>query len=152
MSSRLFQKLREDTGLAYAIHSSASFFHDTGDLVIAGGLDSAKLPRGLKIIRRELEQLANRPPAPRELERARDYVLGQFELGLENTETQMMNLGEQWLGWGRIIPPAEIHRRLRGVTPADIAAAAQAFFRPERCCLTLVGPVKNAAPLADIFS
>src|SRR5205814_2127367 len=88
MSSRLFQVVREDRGLAYNIYSSLSFFDDTGDLVISAGLDTANLSKTLKLILRELRHLAATPPAATELRRARDYVIGQMDLSLENTESQ----------------------------------------------------------------
>ena len=98
MSSRLFQVVREDRGLAYNIYSSLSFFDDTGDLVISAGLDTDNVFRTLKLILRELRRLTEAPPAAAELRRARDYVIGQMDLSLESTESQMMWLGEQLLG------------------------------------------------------
>jgi predicted Zn-dependent peptidase len=112
MSSRLFQELRENRGLAYSIQSSLSFFHDAGTLDISVGLDTANLPQALKLILRELRRLAGQPPSRAELQRARDYVLGQFDLSLENTENQMNWLGEQWIGFGRIFSPETVKRRL----------------------------------------
>ena len=61
MSSRLFQTVREDQGLAYSIYSGNSFFDDTGDLVISAGLDLANLEKTLKIILRELKRLREEP-------------------------------------------------------------------------------------------
>src|SRR6185295_16544845 len=94
MSSRLFQLIREDRGLAYSIYSSPSFFQDTGDLVISAGLEAAHLHKTVGLIAGELRRLASRPPGIAELRRARDYVLGQIDLGRENTETQMNWIGE----------------------------------------------------------
>ncbi len=142
-SSRLFQEIREDRGMAYSIYSSLSFFDDTGDLVISAGLDTDNLPQTLKLILRELRRLSNVLPTAVELRRARDYVIGQMDLSLESTENQMMWLGEQLLGYGKIIPLAEFKRRLGEVTGAQIRAAARDFFRPERLNLALVSPLKS---------
>ena len=152
MSSRLFQVVREDRGLAYFIHSSLSFFDDVGDLVISAGLDTDKLQPTLKLIVRELRRLAATPPAAAELRRARDYVLGQFDLSLESTENQMMWLGEQLLGYGKTIAPAEIKRRLGEVTAGEIRAAARDFFRPERLNLALVSPLKTDRGLRHLLA
>src|SRR2546426_39701 len=143
MSSRLFQVVREDRGLAYNIYSSLSFFDDTGDLVIAAGLDTENLPKTPRLILRELRRLVEAPPAAAELRRARDYVIGQIDLSLENTESQMMWLGEQLLGYGKVIPALEVKRRLTRVTAGEIRAAARDFFRPERLNLALVSPLKS---------
>ena len=147
MSSRLFQVVREDRGLAYNIYSSLSFFDDTGDLVISAGLDTDNLPKALKLIMRELRRLTEAPPHAGEFRRARDYVLGQIDLGLESTENQMMWLGEQLLGYGKILSPSEIKRRLSEVTAAAIRSVARDFFRPERLNLALVSPLKSDSAL-----
>jgi predicted Zn-dependent peptidase len=143
MSSRLFQVVREDRGLAYSIYSSLSYFDDTGTLTISAGLDIANLTKTLKLIRHELEQLTKEIPSAPEFRRARDYVLGQIDLGLESTDSQMMMLGEQLLGYGKIILPAEIKRRLSAVKPGEIRDVAREFFRPERINLALVSPLKS---------
>ena len=132
MSSRLFQVVREDRGLAYSIYSTPSFFSDTGDLVISAGLDTDNVTKVLQLILRELRRLREAAPSAAELRRARDYVIGQIDLSLESTDNQMNWVGEQLLGYGKILPPAQIKRRLREVTAGEIRAAARDFFRPER--------------------
>ena len=151
MSSRLFQVVREDRGLAYSIYSSPSFFHDTGDLVISAGLETDNLPGTLRLIVRELRRLIETPPGVAELRRACDYVIGQMELSLESTDSQMNWLGEQLLGYGRVFRPAEIKRRLREVTPLAIRSAARDFFRPERLNLAMVSSVKSDREVARVL-
>jgi predicted Zn-dependent peptidase len=151
MSSRLFQVIREDHGLAYNIYSTLSYFDDTGDLVISAGLDTGNLPGTLRLILRELRRLAQAPPSKAEFRRARDYVIGQLELSLESTENQMMWIGEQLLGYGKIFKPGEVKRRLAEVTAGQIRAVARDFFRPERLNLALVSPLKSDFKLAKLM-
>lgn len=151
MSSRLFQVVREDRGLAYNIYSSLSFFDDTGDLVISAGLDTANLAKTLKLILRELRRLREEPAAAGELRRARDYVIGQIDLSLENTESQMMWMGEQLLGYRKIVPAAQIKRRLARVSPADIRSAARDFIQPDRLNLALVSSLKSDAGIRRLM-
>jgi predicted Zn-dependent peptidase len=151
MSSRLFQVVREDRGLAYSIYSTPSFFADAGDLVISAGLDTDNLPKALRLVVREMRRLSETPPDIRELRRARDYLLGQIDLGLESTESQMNWLGEQLTGYGRIFSPAEVKRRLTSVTASEVRAVAREFFRPDRLTLALVSPLKNSAGLKSIL-
>jgi predicted Zn-dependent peptidase len=143
MSSRLFQLIREDLGLAYSIYSSPSFFDDTGDLVIAAGLDTDNVPKVLTLVMRELERLRERTPASAELRRAQDYVIGQIDLSLENTDNQMNWVGDQLLGYGNVLSPAEIKQRLRKTTGAQLRAAARDFLKPERMNLALVTPLRS---------
>jgi predicted Zn-dependent peptidase len=152
MSSRLFQAVREDRGLAYSIYSTASFFDDGGDLVISAGLDTENLFQTLRLILRELRRLRELPADASELRRARDFVIGQIDLGLETTDNQMNWIGEQWLGHGRIFKPAEVKRRLAQVTAAQIRAVARDFFRPDRVNLALVSPRRSARDLAPLLS
>lgn len=147
MSSRLFQVVREERGLTYSIYSNPSFFADTGDLVIAAGLDTDKLPRALRLILSEVRRLKNQPVSAAELRRARDYLLGQLELAQESTESQMNWTGDHLLSYNRVPRPAEMKRHITRVTAAQIMAAARDFFRPERLNLALVSPLKTAASI-----
>ena len=152
MSSRLFQVLREDHGLAYSIYSSLGFFDDVGVLNISAGVETENVDKAFRLIMREVHRLRQSLPSPAELRRARDYVIGQLDLSLENTENQMMWVGEQMLGYGRIFSPDDIKQRLLAVRASEIRAVARDFIRPERMSLALVSPLKNAARLARLLS
>jgi predicted Zn-dependent peptidase len=152
MSSRLFQVLREDRGLAYSVHSGLSFFDDVGSITISAGLDTERLPQALQLIMAELRRCADTPPAAGELRRARDYLLGQFDLSLESTENQMNWMGEQLLAYGKIVPPQEAKRRLAEVKPAQVRAVAREFFRPERLNLAVVSPLKQVHGLTALLN
>jgi predicted Zn-dependent peptidase len=143
MSSRLFQIVREDHGLAYSIYSSPSFFADTGDFVISAGLDTDNLEKTLRLITKELRRISERPPAIAETRRAQEYLVGQIDLGTESTESQMNNVGEQLLGYGKVITPSQMKSRLLKVSPPEIRSAAHDFFRSDRLNLALVTPLKS---------
>jgi predicted Zn-dependent peptidase len=152
MSSRLFQVVREDRGLAYSIYSTPSFFGDAGDLVISAGLDTDNVPKVLRLVLRELRRMREAAPSAAELRRARDYVVGQIDLSLESTESQMNWLGEQLLGYGKVLRPAQIKRRLREVTAGEIRAVARDFLRPERFNLALVSPLASDRAVARLLN
>ena len=151
MSSRLFQVVREDRGLAYSIYSTPSFFSDTGDLVISAGLDTDNVTKVLRLVLRELRRMREAAPSAAELRRARDYVIGQIDLSLESTDNQMNWVGEQLLGYGKILQPAQFKRRLRDVTAGEIRAVARDFLRPERFNLALVSPLASDRTVARIL-
>jgi predicted Zn-dependent peptidase len=152
MSSRLFQAVREDRGLAYSIYSTPSFFGDAGDLVISAGLDTDNLTKTLQLILRELRRIREAAPSAAELRRAQDYVIGQIDLSLESADNQMNWLGEHLLGYRRTFRPAEVKRRFRQVTGGEIRAVARAFFRSERLNLALVSPLKSERAAARILN
>jgi len=151
MSSRLFQVIREDRGLAYSVYSSPSFFHDTGDLVISAGLDTDNLLQVVRLILRELRRLRQAAPGAAELRRARDYVNGQIDLSQESTDQQMNWIGEQLLGYGTIFRPGHIKDRFARVTAAQIRHVAHELFRPDRLSLALVSPLASAAHLEGLL-
>ncbi|MGV3772790.1 MAG: M16 family metallopeptidase [Verrucomicrobiales bacterium] len=147
MSSRLFQVVREDHGLAYSICSSLSFFNDIGSLTISAGVETEKTVKAIKLIVEEMSKFAIKAPSLGEVKRSRDYCIGQLDLSLENTENQMMWIGENLLAHGRIPTPAEVKKHISQVTPAQIRAAAKSFFHAERLSLALVSPMKRATGL-----
>jgi predicted Zn-dependent peptidase len=151
MSSRLFQILREEKGLAYSVYSSWAFMEDTGAIVISAGLDHHDLEKSLRVIARELRKLGETSVGNAELRRARDFVIGQMELNLESTESQMNWLGESLLDYGKIVTPGEAKDRLLVVTAAAVRAAAREFLQPARLNLALVSPLENAGRLSEVL-
>ena len=85
------------------------------------------------------------------MRRAQDYVIGQVDLSLESADNQMNWMGEQLLGYGKILRPGQIKRRLREVTAGEIRAVARDFFRPERLNLALVSPLTSGRTVAKLM-
>ncbi len=135
MSSRLFQIVREKYGLAYSIHSSAHLQKDSGMLVVQAGLDRERGAKALQLIFREMLRFAEKPVKTAELKRAKDFVIGQLRLGLENTSSQMMWLGSHLLSHGRFIDPDEAIAKVQAVGADDILELAQTYFC--RSCLSV---------------
>lgn len=152
MSSRLFQVVREEHGLAYSINSSVNFHDDVGAISIGAGVETERVHEALAIIAREARWFQDNLPSRKEVSRARDYLVGQLELSLESAENQMMWIGEQWMGYGKIISPAEVKEKLQTVTPSDIRDAARSFIRPDRACLAVISPLKSDAQFRKILA
>ena len=140
MSSRLFQIVRERYGLAYAIHTSVDLFHDTGVLAVSAGVDPANLRRALALIVGELARLRRQPVPAGELRRAKDFVIGQLLLGLENTTARMMWAADNILNYDRFIQPDEVIAHLRAVTASDLRRLAGDVLRPGRLSAALIAP------------
>ena len=151
MSSRLFQVVREKHGLAYSIQTSTGFFSDTGAFVISAGLDTKRLQKTLALILREVRRIAAKPPTQEELDRARNYALGQLKLSLESTTNQMMWMGEHLLSYGYITEPQEIERRIKAVTVDDVGKVAADLFQPRRWNVAVIGPIKNSRKIEAAF-
>ena len=143
MSSRLFQIVREKHGLAYAVQSSFQMFEETGALVVSAGLDRARAADALRLIARELARLREKPVTRDELRRARDYLQGQFRLGLEGTSSQMQWIGETLNNYGRFVKPDEVLGHLMAVTPEEMQQVAAELFVAKHLTLSLVVPEKD---------
>ena len=152
MSSRLFQVIREQHGLAYSIQSSASYFADTGALIISAGLDAHRLQEALRLAMREMKKISRHALAAVELRRAKDYSIGQMHLGLESSSNQMMWLGEHLLVYGRIETPDEIERQIEAVTAADVRQVATDLFRDKHLNAAVITPTKDERTVAGLLT
>lgn len=141
LSSRLFQHIREEKGLAYSVYSYHTAYQGIGLFTIYLGLSKENLQAGLELVEQELAKLLQEPVPAAELERARQQVLGTFRLSLENTTNRMMRLGKQVLGLGRFIPVEEVEEKLRAVTAEDVQRLCAQAFRREQLTTVVLGPV-----------
>ncbi len=139
MSSRLFQTIREDQGLAYSIYSEMSPFRDTGSLCVYAGTSVDKTERVLQLTLQELRRLKEETASDVELKRAKDQLKSNMVIGLESSGSRMANLARQQMYFGRFFGVDEIMAEIQAVTTADIQALAQELFRPEALALTLLG-------------
>ena len=143
MSSRLFEEVREKRGLAYEIRSGAGHYQDTGSLTISAGVENRKVVLATEVILRELEKLMRKAVSQDELRRAKDYFLGQFLLGLEDTLDHLLWVGEKVLYFEKVPDREEVTRGVEMVTPAEIQKIAKQIFQRSQLNLTLIGPVKE---------
>ena len=143
MSSRLFQRLRERHGFCYSVQTSIVTLADTGAIQICAGLDPSKLRKALEMILNELQRICEAPPSAKELKKARDYTIGQTAMGLESTTNQMMWMGESLLGYGKILDPSELEKKVLAVEPHHVQQVACHCLHRGRLGVAVVGPVKQ---------
>jgi predicted Zn-dependent peptidase len=150
MSSRLFQSIREERGLAYDIGSYFNSYADTGNFVVSAGVDPVQLEPALRAILEELERISQQSIPDDELQRIKAYVRGSLVLGLEGTAQVASWLGSQEYTRGQILPVEEIVARIDAVSASDIQRVAQRCFAPGWRRLAVIGPYKPNR--ADFFS
>ena len=139
MSSRLFQTIREERGLAYSIYSDMSPYRDTGTLCVYAGTSSTKALAVVELIVAEFRQLKETPLSAEELKRAKDQLKGNILLGLESSNARMANLARQEMYFERFFTVEEIIARIDGVTAEAVQSMAQRLFDPESIAVTLLG-------------
>lgn len=143
MSSRLFEEVREQRGLAYEIKSSLNFFEDTGLIAISAGVEPKKAPLAIRVILRELGRLKRQKVSKSELRRAKDYFLGQLLLGLEDTLEHALWYGERILYEGKMPDVEEVRREVERVTERDLQNLSRMFFKTQAIHLALIGPLNS---------
>jgi predicted Zn-dependent peptidase len=139
MSSRLFQTIREDQGLAYSIYSEMNPFRDTGSLCIYAGTSVDKTQKVLQLTLQELRRLKEETVSDMELKRAKDQLKSNMVIGLESSGSRMANLARQQMYFGRFFGVDEIMQEIEAVTTTDVQQLAQELFKPETMALTLLG-------------
>ena len=140
MSSRLFQHIREDRGLAYAVFSNLTAYSDAGTLTVYAGCATDKLREVVDLTLAELSDLRERPVAGDELRRAKDHLKGSLMLGLESTSSRMSHLGREEIYFGRHITLDELLASIERVTVEDVQHTAQDLFQTQALAATVVGP------------
>jgi len=139
MSSRLFQNIREQQGLAYAVFSELSPYRDTGCLSIYAGTSIESAGKVVESIIKEFRQLKQDGASYEELRRAKDHLKGSLVLSLESTSSRMSNLARQEMYFGRFFTLDELVERIEQVTGDDVQRIAQNFFDPKQIGLTILG-------------
>jgi predicted Zn-dependent peptidase len=140
MSSRLFQKVREDLGLAYTVYAFNTFHQASGMSGVYVGTGRPTAQQALDVIRDEFRRLAAESLTVAELESAKRQVKGQLVLALEGPMARMYRLAGMTLFGERYRSLDEVLREIDAVAPGDVAAVAAEFFVPERQTVVWLGP------------
>lgn len=144
LSSRLWQKVREERGLAYSVYSFRSQYQGAGTLGVYAGTAPDHLNEVLALIGGEMDAMAAGGLTERELQVAVGHLVGELALSLEDSGSRMARLAQSVLVHGRARTFDEVAARLRAVTLADVAAVAERVLTRPRT-LALVGPVDPSA-------
>ncbi len=139
MSSRLFQTIREERGMAYSVFSDLSPYRDTGTLCVYAGTSGGKALETIDLILTEFRKLKEEILSEEELTRAKDQLKGNILMGLESSNSRMANLARQEIYFGQFFSAEEITARIDAVEAGQVQAMAQKLFDPTRIAVTLLG-------------
>lgn len=140
MSSRLFQVVREELGAAYYIGAGTSSYATHGYMRIVAGLNHEKLEEVMRAIRGEITKIREERVSDAELKRVQDFSIGNFMLGLETSSDLAFYYADDLVTIGKMEKPAEVIKRIKSVTPAQIQRAARAYLTPENTTFGIIGP------------
>jgi predicted Zn-dependent peptidase len=140
MSSRLFQRIREDAGLAYFVSTSLDFLRDGGAIGIDLGVSPDKTREALQLLRDELDRLLAEGPDADEVEAAKMQIKGSVLMGQESVSSRMYHVARQELQLGVQIPTDLQLEQLRAITREEVVESLRRLMRPERFSLAVRGP------------
>jgi predicted Zn-dependent peptidase len=143
-SSRLFQAVREERGLAYSVYSFSGQFADTGQIGLYVGTRPDNLAQAMEVVAEELGKMRREPATPAELERARENVKARVVLAMESSSARMNRLGASLLYDLPLLDADEIMARVDAVTLEDLKELADELWTPERLSAAGIGPSEDA--------
>lgn len=156
MSSRLFQKIREDRGLVYEVDSHLSTYNDTGIYSIYAGLNPIYLEEVAELINEEIENLKRNLISKHELTKSKEQLKGSYMLGMEGTFNRMFEIGKSMSLFNRIETPLEILNKIDKVEIEDIERIINKIFNKDRLNIAYVGKIANPSAeeerLKNIFN
>ena len=147
MSSRLFQKLRDNLGIVYNVYTYLDYFQDTSVQGIYQATDRKNVRRAIEAVMKEIDRIASEPLPEADLSRNKEQLKGHLMLGLENTSSRMNRLAKHELLIGRYIPLDETVLGIDTVKAEEITDLARELFRRDRFTAVTMGNVEG-----DIFS
>ncbi len=145
MSSVLFQKIREDKGLAYSVYTYHDFYRDSGIVGAYVATDGTHLAEATSIILEETDKLKRRRLPKSRVDEIKEQLKGHLTLSMESTTSHMNRMARQELMMGEYQSLAEILKQIDAVTPSDILELANLMFNRSAVTITALGPVKKNA-------
>jgi len=139
MSSRLFQSIREERGLAYSVYAYRLGFEGAGALAVYAGTSPSNAGQVRELIEAEFERVATAGITAEELEAAKGHIRGSTALGMEDSGARMSRIGHSQLVHGRVLTLEEIDRRLSALSLEQVNEVAAKWLGGPRTVAT-VGP------------
>ncbi|MBJ7291375.1 pitrilysin family protein [Williamsia sp.] len=146
LSSRLFQQIREERGLAYSVYSSVDSFSDVGTFSVYAGCSPDRVADVADVAMGILGDVAENGISDAECARAQGALRGSLLLGLEDTQSRMHRLGSAELDFGRRRPVSRSLSQIEAVRPAQVRAVARRVLG-QRPAVAVVGPYRRARDL-----
>jgi len=151
MSSRLFQKIREEMGAAYYVKVEADLLSDHGFLTASAGVDNNKVSEAIKAVVEEFERLVKEPVEKEELQRVKDRCVGGLIMGLETSDQLAGFYGGQEIITKKIVSPEETIKKIQAVKVEEISAVAKDIFKNNKLNLVIIGPFKEKPRFEQIL-
>ncbi len=151
LSSRLFQKIREEMGAAYYVGADADFLSDHGFLAASAGVDNGKVNQVIEAIIEEFRKIAKKSVENKELQRAKEQMIGNLVIGLETSDQLAGFYGGQEIITRETLTPEEIIKKIQAIKSEEIKAVASEIFRNNGLNMAMIGPFKEKEKFEKIL-
>jgi predicted Zn-dependent peptidase len=141
MSSRLFQTIREEMGLAYSVYSYPSNYSDTGAYTIYIGTGNNKIEKFFEVLYSEIEKFTSKGVNDNELSRTKQLMKSSIYLGLENVMNRMNRIGKSMLMYDKLIPVDEVINNILSVDKEMVQYFSSRLLDRHKFSLAAIGPV-----------
>ena len=139
MSSRLFQKIREEQGLVYSIYSDLNPYRDTGCLTVYAGTSVESTHKVVDSVLAEFRELKSKPLPEEEVRRAKDQLKGSLMLSLESSTSRMSNLARQEMYFDRFFTLDETINLIETVSAEQLYDMSNQLFQTDKIAVTALG-------------
>ena len=143
MSSRLFQKVREEQGLAYSIYSYTNTYIKNGSLVVCAGLSPEKLLKSIDTINKEIDILRREKISKSEIEVLKEQLKASLAMGIESISSRMSSYGKSLLLENKVKTIEETEKQIDAVNQDSVSCAIDKIFDKERLNIAILGKVEN---------
>ena len=141
MSSRLFQKIREERGLAYSVYSYGTAFLEGGLFTIYAGTTKESYKEVLEIIKNEFNDIRENGITESELQKSKNQFLSMLTFSLESSKGKMSRMANSYLLYDKVIDIDEIIEKIEKITLEDIKRTAEYLFQEEYYSYTVLGDI-----------
>lgn len=143
MSSRLFQEIRENRGLAYSVYSFLSSYIDAGLLGVYVATDSQNVNPVLEAIKNEIKKICKGEISKSDLAAAVDHLIGGIYLSSESADNRMMRIAKNEFVFQKYVSYEELVSKLQQVTVDEVVEVASDIFQGGTVSLSTLGPIKE---------
>ncbi len=151
MSSRLFQKLREEMGVGYYVRAYNDSYTDHGFMQISAGVDNKRIEEVLEAVLLECKKLKEEKVSLEELNKVKEFLIGNMKLSLESTDDIAGFYGLQEVLKREVKKAEEKAEEIRKVKAEDIKLLANTIFKNDKLNLALIGPFKDKTKFSKIL-
>lgn len=152
MSSRLFQKIRDEMGAGYYISASNDALTDHGYLGIMTGVDNTRVLEVLRAILHEVRKIRDEKVGDAELQKVKNYIIGNMFSGLETSSALAMYYGDLTALKAPLKTPEEKASEIRAVSPADVLRTARFVFQNNRLNMAFIGRAHEEKEIQKILN